>query len=421
MSMADKPEQDKKLNIVINQAPLEEMRLQQEDVDFVRDSRAAMLAKSTPLANVLLAILVLFLLAAVIWLQLAKLDEVTRGMGKVVPASEVQIIQNLEGGILSKIFVQEGDSVTKGQVLTQLDDTRFAAQYKQGYTKYASLLATIARLTAETENKSHIIFPPEVTKNLALVRRETNLFNSERQLLKNTLFNLEHSYKIAVHELNITKPLVKQGVMSKIELLRIQRDVNAIKTRMDSYKDNFYESAFSELNQYKAEASVLAENLAALKDRMQRTTITSPVDGIIKQIYFNTIGGVIEPAKPIMEVVPLNDKLIIEAHILPKDIAFIKAGQDAKVKITAYDYSIYGGLDATVTHVSADTSMDPRGNPYYEVDLTTDKNYFGSKKGSLPIMVGMTAQVDIITGKKPVLNYLLKPFLKAKEKAMRER
>jgi adhesin transport system membrane fusion protein len=190
---------------------------------------------------------------------------------------------------------------------------------------------------------------------------------------------------------------------------------------MDSYKDNFYESAFSELNQYKAEASVLAENLAALKDRMQRTTITSPVDGIIKQIYFNTIGGVIEPAKPIMEVVPLNDKLIIEAHILPKDIAFIKAGQDAKVKITAYDYSIYGGLDATVTHVSADTSMDPRGNPYYEVDLTTDKNYFGSKKGSLPIMVGMTAQVDIITGKKPVLNYLLKPFLKAKEKAMRER
>jgi len=419
--MTDKPGPNKKLNIVINQSQLEEMRLLQEDVDFVRDSKAAMLAKSTPLANVLLCILLIFLAAAFAWSRMAKLDEVTRGMGKVVPASQVQIIQNLEGGILSKISVQEGDNVKKGQILVQLDDTRFSAQYKQGHAKYVALLANIARLDAETENKTHITFPPEVAKNPELVAQETTLFNSKTRLLKNTLANLGHSYKIAVHELNITKPLVKQGVMSKIELLRIQREVNAIKTRMDSYKDNFYETELSALNSNRAEASVLAENLAALKDRMQRTTIYSPVDGVIKQMYFNTIGGVIEPAKPILEVVPLNDNLIIEAHILPKDIAFIKKGQDAKVKITAYDYSIYGGLDAKVTHVSADTSMDVRGSPYYEVDLTTDKNYLGSKKGSLPIMAGMTAQIDIITGKKPVLNYLLKPFLKAKEKAMRER
>lgn len=419
--MPDKPEQNKKPNITISPGQLEEMRLQQEDIDFVRDSRAAALAKSTPLANVLLFVLTAFIIISIIWLRLSKIDEVTRGMGRVIPASQVQIIQNLEGGILAKLFVQEGDTVKKGQILAQLDDTRFAAQYKQSYAQYIALLASIARLEAETENKTDITFPPEVTKNPKLIAQEKNLFKFKMRLLRNTLRNLEHNYKFAVHELNITRPLAKQGVMSKIELLRAEREVNSAQTKIDSYKDNFYETELSELNKNKDEIEALKENLTALKDRMQRTTIRSPVNGIVKQIYFNTIGGVIEPAKPIMDIVPLNDKLIVEAQILPKDIAFIKRGQDAKVKITAYDFSIYGGLDATVTHVSADTSTDPRGNPYYEVDLATHKTYLGDKENSLPIMAGMTAQVDIITGKKPVLYYLLKPFLKAKEKAMRER
>jgi adhesin transport system membrane fusion protein len=417
----DEQKPPKKININISRAQLEEMQLRQEDVDFIRDSKAALLARSTPLANVALYILVIFLLAGLIWARVAKLDEVTRGIGKIVPASQVQVIQNLEGGILSNIYVKEGDTVEKGQMLAQLDDTLFAAQYKQGYAKYITLLASIARLEAETQHKSQITFPSEVQNEPKLISQETKLFNSKMRLLNNTMKNFQHSYKLAIRQLNITKPLVKQGVMSKIDLIHIQKEVSSIKTRMDSYKDDFYETEMTELNGKKAEASILAENLAALKDRMRRTTIKSPVTGIVKQIYTNTLGGVIKPAEPIMEVVPLNDNLVVEAHVQPKDIAFIKIGQDAKVKVTAYDYAIYGGLEGKVTHVSADTSMDPRGNSFYEVTIKTDKNYFGSKVGSLPIMPGMTAQVDIITGKKPVMYYLLKPLLRAKEKAMRER
>jgi len=414
-------DKQKKININISRAQLEEMQLRQEDVDFIRDSKAALLAKSTPFANVVLYILVILLLVGIVWLRVAKLDEITRGMGKVVPASQVQIIQNLEGGILSKIYVKEGDTVQKSQILAQLDDTLFSAQYKQSYAKYLTLLASSARLEAETQHKSRVTFPPEVQNHPKLIAQETKLFNSKMHLLNNTLKNFRHSYKLAVRQLNITKPLVKQGVMSKIELIHIQKEVSSIKTRMDSYKDNFYETEMTELNGRKAETSILAENLAALKDRMRRTTIKSPVTGIVKQIYTNTLGGVIQSAQPIMEIVPLNDNLVVEAQIQPKDIAFIKTGQDAKVKVTAYDYAIYGGLEGKVTHISADTSTDPRGNSFYEITIKTDKNYFGSKVGSLPIMPGMTAQIDIITGKKPVMYYLLKPLLRAKEKAMRER
>lgn len=418
----DKNEQKpQQINITLKGGSIKGEHLQDDDLDFVNDSRSALLAKATPLSHVVITFIFLFFSVAFLWSKVADLDEVTRGVGKVVPSSKVQVIQNLEGGILSKIYVKEGEQVKKGQILAKLDDTLFKSQYQNSYSQYETLLANIACLKAQTQFKEHINFPPEVKDNQQLVNQENELFKSKRTYYNNTLKNMEHSYKLAMRELNITAPLVKKGVMSKIELIRIQREVNSIQTNMDAFKDNFLKNELSELNDKQAERDALIENLAALKDRMQRTAMRSPVDGIIKQIYINTVGGIVEPARPIMEIVPLNDKLVIEAQIKPSDIAFIEKDQPAMVKISAYDYSIYGGLKAKVTNVSADTSIDSKGNSYYEVTLKTDKSYLGSKEGSLPIMPGMTAVVDIITGKKTVLNYLLKPVLKVKEKAMREK
>ncbi|MCK4869556.1 MAG: HlyD family type I secretion periplasmic adaptor subunit [Gammaproteobacteria bacterium] len=396
-------------------------RLEREDIDFIADSRAAVLVKSTPLASIILYSLLAFIIIAFIWAKFGKLDEVTRGVGKVVPSSHVQIIQNLEGGILARIYVHEGDLVKKGQKLAQLDETRFTAQYREAHARYLALLVAATRLTAEVASKNKIEFPQAVFKDKALVVRERALFVSRRMALQHALRNLRKNYRYAQHELNIIKPLVKEGVMSKIELLRIQRDVVAIKHKIDTVYDGYHEKAQTELTRTRADLSVITEKLAALKDQKVRTTVRSAIIGVIKQIYINTLGGVVKPGMPIMEVVPLNDKLLIEARIKPADIAFIKAGQKALIKITAYDYAIYGGVKARVITVSADTSVDERGNSYYEVTLKTDKNYLGKKKGVFPIIPGMTASVDILTGKKSVLSYLLKPILRAREKALRER
>lgn len=405
----------------LKRSDIEEQKLQQQDVDFINDSKAAMLSKTTPFANTLLYLLILFVIVMLVWAKIGQLDEVTRGMATVVPSSQIQIIQNLEGGIVTKILVKKGETVTKGQALAQLDKTQFSAQYREAHTKYITLLADIARLEAETQKQKQITFPAAVKQSPALVKYETALFDSKQENLKNTLQNLQGSYNLAQQELAILEPLAKKGVISQVELLRIKREVGALKTKIDTYEDEFYQTSLTELNQNKHQAAILAETLAALKDRMHRTTLYAPVTGIIKQIYANTVGGVIKSGHPIMEIVPLNDQLIVETKIKPSDIAFIKVGQKAKVKITAYDYAIYGGLDATVNHISADTTLDKSGKPFYEVDLITAKNYLGSKPGSFPIIPGMTASVDILTGKKPMLTYLLKPLFRAKEKAMRER
>jgi len=393
----------------------------EEDLDFISDSKTAVLSRSTPFANVTLSLLIVVILTGLLWAGLTEIDQVTRGIGKVVPHSQVQIIQNWEGGILSDVFVVEGDIVQKGGILAQLDKTHFLSKYKEHYAKYVSLLASIARLEAEVQNGSELHFAPEVEEYPALMEQETKLFHFKMQVLHNTLENFQNSYNFAVEELRITKPLVEEGVMSTRELLRIQREVSSIKANMDSYRDTFYEEESAELSEKREEAMILAENLAALQDQVERTTLRSPSEGVVKQIHFYTKGAVVQPGAPIIEVVPLGDALIIEAHIKPADIAFVEAGQIAKVKILAYDYAIYGGLSAEVIYVGADTNVDAQGNSYYEVKLRTEKDYLGSKEGSLPMIPGMTTSVDIITWKKSVLAYLLKPILRAKEKALRER
>ena len=398
-----------------------------KDHEFLDESRKAFLVESPRWSNALLYGMVAFLLIAIIWANFAEIDEVTHGEGKVIPSSQVQIIQNLEGGILSEIFVREGDPVQKGQVLLRIDDTRFASSFREGRSKYLSMLASVARLKAEEEGKDTIDYPEIVKKEAPeVITRENNLFRQRReQLLANTS-TLERSYELAQEELDITKPLVEEGLMSQLELIRLQREVNEIKGKISEAQEEFESLAHEEYNKQKDELSQLTEALLAMEDRMVRTTVRSPVKGTVKKINIATIGGVIQPGMDIMEIVPLEDTLLVEAKISPRDIAFIHPGQKAIVKFTAYDYAIYGGLDGVVEYISADSIEDEdkrSGNKesFYKILVRTNTNHLGTAKKPLPIIPGMVCTVDILTGKKTVLDYIMKPILKARQNALRER
>ncbi|MCW5589432.1 MAG: HlyD family type I secretion periplasmic adaptor subunit [Legionellales bacterium] len=381
-----------------------------------------MLNKRTPLALALIIIVSAFLIIFLIWAHFAIIDEVTHAEGKVIPPSELKVIQNLEGGILSSIDVRAGEEVKKGDVLLRIDDTRFSASYREQRSQYLALQAQVARLIAETKGQTEITFPTELNEYPQLIQREINLFHSRQKALNESIEVLQRSYKLAKSELDMTEPLVKQGVMSKIELLRLQRQVNEVKGQINEKIDKFKEQAHTELTKQQSALESLQETLKSEQDRVERTVMRSPVDGIVNKIYINTIGGVIRPGMDIMEIVPNEQHVIVEARVKPQDRAFITIGQPAKVKLTAYDFSIYGGVEGVVSHISADTIKDEQNKEnYYEVLVKTDKNYLGTKEHPLPIRVGMVANVDILTGRKSILSYLLKPLLKAKQNALTER
>lgn len=409
---------------------------------------------------------VLFILVALIWAYFATLDEVSRGQGKVIPSSQVQIIQNLEGGIVKKLLISEGDIVEEGQTLMIIDDTQFSSSLKESEVKVKALQAKITRLVAETRN-TPLRFNKDLEKNYKeVVNNEKALYSSRQRELdtrltalqsqvdqKNSSLNelisknekLTRSYKLTKQELDLTEPLLKDGVVSKVEVIRLKRQANDLKGEIDENEiaikrsrlsveeanSKMYETAvgfrsasLNELNKARAELAPLLEGRTALKDRVSRTHVKSPVKGTVKQIFVNTIGGVISPGMDLIEIVPLNDTLLVEAYIKPAEIAFIHPGQIAIVKITAYDFAIYGGLPGNVEHISADT-VKPEGNEteddLYEIRVRT-KNALLDKHGQpLPIIPGMQASVDILTGQKSVLDYILKPILKAKQLALTER
>ncbi len=395
---------------------------EQEDSDFLNDSREAILNQTSRGANLILYLLLALILIGITWAHFAVLDEVTEGQGKVIPSSKIKVIQNLEGGIVKSLLVREGETVKKGQVLMRLEDTRFKSEFREKYSNYLVLLAEISRLKAESQGKKSITYPELVKKDAPdLVKQENALFDNRQKDLEDGIKVMKDSLALAQKELDITKPLADEQVVSKIELFRLQREVNELKGRMRDERGNFQAEAHSELNHKRASMEGLKESLLAIRDRMQRTTVVSPVEGIVKQINTNTIGGVIKPGMDIMEIVPLEDTLLVEANVKPADIAFIHPGDAATVKISAYDFAIYGGLDAKVESISADTITDEYGNSFYRVLVRTDKNYLGKKNDPLPIIPGMTASVNIITGHKSVLTYLMKPLLRAKAKALSER
>lgn len=397
-------------------------RISDGDLEFMTDTRAAVSREPHLLASGVLYLTVIFLIVALVWAANAKLDEVAIGVGRVVPSSQVQVIQNLEGGILAELKVSEGQVVDKDQVLLRIDDTRFNATWREARSKRLSLLAAIARLTAEAQGGAPA-YPPEVLREAPqVVKQESALHAQRRQTLDMTLAGLQRSHKLASQELAMSEPLVDKGAISEVELLRLRRQVNELQTNIDERRNRFRAEAGEELVKLKTELAGLAESTVAMADRVERTLVRAPVRGVVKKINTTTIGAVIQPGAAILEIVPVEDTLLIEAQVRPDDIAFIHPGQHATVKITAYDFSIYGGLPGTVEHVSADSIIDEkRGLSFYKMLVRTNSANLVHNGKPWPIIPGMTASVDVLTGQKTVLDYLLKPVLKSRERALRER
>lgn len=362
------------------------------------------------------------LLVLLAWAWFFELEEVSTGSGKVIPSSKEQSIQSLEGGILTKLYVSEGEIVKQGQVLAQLDPTRFASNVGESESLLIASKATAARLRAEV-NATPLVFPEDVLKIPKLVSEETALYQSRRSNLNDSISGLSQALVLVEQELAMTEPLVAKGAASEVEVLRLKREANDLRNQMNDIRNQYYVKAREELAKANIDIETQAQVIKGKTDTLQRTVFKSPVRGIVKEIDVMTIGGVIPQNGKLMTIVPLDEQLLIEARISPRDIAFIRPDQEALVKVTAYDYSIYGGLHGKVTIISPDTLRDEvkQDQFYYRAYIRTDSDKLINKQGKqFNITPGMVAVVDIKTGHKTVLDYLIKPFNKAKE-ALRER
>jgi len=375
-----------------------------------------------PRSSLIVWIVSAALLLLLAWAWRFELDEVSTGTGKVVPSSKEQMVQSLEGGILVDLKVAEGDIVEEGQVLAQLDRTKTESTVQESASRVRAALAMSARLTAEVGG-TPLAFPPEVQADTDLVRTETALYRSRREQLSSSLAGVTQALALMRSELALTEPLVSRGAASDVEVLRLKRQINEAESKAADIRSQYYVKAREELARANAEIEAQRSVTRGRSDSLTRLTFASPVRGIVKDIAVTTVGGVLPPGGKLMEIVPLDEKLLVEARISPRDVAFIHPGQEATVKVTAYDYAIFGGLPGKVTTISPDTIQDDvrRDVYYYRVYIRTDADHLTNRSGkSFPIVPGMIASVDIHTGSKSVLDYLVKPLNKARE-ALRER
>lgn len=363
-----------------------------------------------------------FLLFAGTWAWFGTLDEVSTGTGKVIPSSREQILSSLDGGILAGLSVREGTEVKAGQIVAWLDPTRSESSVGESAARYRAALASATRLTAEV-NDQKLTFPSELEKYPDLLSAERRLYNTRRAQLTDSEQQIKESLDLVKRELALTEKLANSGAASNVEVLRLRRTKADLALKLTDLRAQYYVQAREELAKANAEAASLSEVIRGRSDSVQRLTVRSPMRGIVKNIKVNTIGGVIPPNGDLMEIVPLNDQLLIEARLSPRDIAFIHPEQKAMVKISAYDYAIYGGLNGVVESISPDTIQDEVKPEvyYYRVFIRTSVDYLTNKNGKhFAIVPGMIATVDIKTGEKTVIDYLFKPFNRAKE-ALRER
>lgn len=365
-----------------------------------------------------LAALVLFF----VWAWFATLDEVTVGTGKITPSSRAQVIESLDGGIVNALMVHEGDVVERGQMLARLDPTRFQSNYGEAAARARALRASSERLRSELTGEP-LQFSEESMREPALVARERQLYESRRRNLNETLENLQKTYNLVMAELRMTQPLVAKGAASEVEVIRLQRQAAELKGKMDDARNQFAVRAREEQVKNNADLDAQLQVMAGKADQLDRATLFSPVRGVVKDIQVTTVGGVLQPGGKLMEIVQLEDQLLVETRINPRDIAYIRPGLPATVKITAYDSSIYGDLKGEVEMVSPDTLQDEvkRDQFYYRVYVRTKSAELKNRNGKrFPILPGMVANVEIKTGQKTVLDYLIKPLNKVKE-ALRER
>jgi adhesin transport system membrane fusion protein len=408
--------------------------------------------------------IIAFFLFLVGWAYFSSIDEVTRGDGKAIPSSKLQKIQNLEGGIVAELYVKEGQIVEAGAPLIRLDDTRFVSNAGETEALRLSMLLRVERLSAQVDDRP-LNIPDDVLKAApSQAASERSLYESRRQQLKDEVGGLQeqlvqrqqelrefsskqgqyrNQLSLQRQEINMSEPLVAQGAVSPVEVLRLKRAemetrgqldattlaipraesaIKEVQRKIDETRGKFRSEALTQLNEARTELNKAASTGKALEDRVSRTLVTSPVRGIVKQLLVNTVGGVIQPGSDMVEIVPLDDTLLVEAKIRPQDIAFLHPGQEAVVKFTAYDYTIYGGLKAKLERIGADTITDEdKKTTYYMITLRTDRSHLGTDEKPLIIIPGMVASVDIITGKKSILSYLLKPILRARAEALHER
>ena len=438
-------------------------KLSPEDYEFM-NSLSAAVSENTP--KKMRWVLYFWFIAValfLVWASFTEIDEITRGAGEVVPSGENQMIQNLEGGIVKDLLVKVGDSVEKGQPLMKIDNQKSEAQRDSTDIKGLELRAKMIRLEAEAEGKQFEVDYAFEKSAPQLIHNERSLYLSrQRQIgakirgledkkiqkeqeleeIKQRMVHLKRSAALINEEVEMMRPMVKQGVKSKVTFMKLQREQSKIQEDLSSAKNSiprieagiseilnnieeanidFKNQAKKELNEVTAEAMRIKESSKALGDQIERTMVRSPIKGVIQKLYMHTIGGVIKPGENLIEIVPTDDVLWLEVKIKPSDIAFIYPGQKANVKFTAYDFRIYGGLDGEVVHISADTVKDQKKNAFYVIHIKTNKNYLGTEKKPMKIIPGMTVSVDILTGKKTVMDYILKPILKAKRYTFTER
>jgi len=438
-------------------------RFTAEDYEYMNSLSAAVKEQSPRHVRIVLYIWLAAVILFIGWAYFAEVDEITRGSGEIVPSGNNQMIQNLEGGIVQKIMVKPGDFVEKGQPLMKIDNSKSEAQQDSGQLKTLELEAKIIRLKAESQGHRFDVNASTVARMPLMIANERSLYLGRRNAYRSSVnvlddqlrqkrIELEETYAHIKHlkqsleyvtsEVNMTAPMVEKGVKSRVDFLKLQREQNDISERyqtakvsvariqaaisevtnkIDQLRSEFKNKAKQELNEAVAEKMRLKESMEAYKDQVDRTLVRSPIKGVIQKLYIFTEGGVVKPGQDLIEIVPTDEVLWVEVKVKPSDIAFIYPGQKALVKFSAYDFSIYGGLEAKVFHISADTTTDKKENVFYTVHLKTAKNYLGTEENPLKIIPGMTVDVDIITGKKSVLDYILKPILKSKQYTFTER
>ncbi|MBE7416661.1 MAG: HlyD family type I secretion periplasmic adaptor subunit [Ideonella sp.] len=427
---------------------------------FEREADALISRQRTRGAQTLVRAAAVAVAALLLWAALAPVDEVTRGEARVVPSRQLQVVQSLDGGVVAEILVREGQLVEAGQLLLRIDETRAGAGVRESAAQGFSLRARAARLRAIAdgtrfvapagrdddekrvaldEQRLYEARTSELATTLLVIRQQQAQKQQELTEAQSKRSTAARALDLAQQELAQTRPLLATGAVSQVDVLRLERDVVRFRGEMEQAgaqiaraqaaigevqrkaqeaEISFRNEARKDLADTMAKLNALNEGAVALADKVDKAQVKSPVRGRVQRLLANTVGGVVQPGKDIVEIVPLDDTLVLEARVLPKDIAFIHPGQSANVKFTAYDFSIYGGLDAKVENISPDSVVDEKGNSYYVVRVRTLKAGFGDK---MPIIPGMTAEVDILTGRKSVLSYLLKPVLKVHSRALSER
>jgi len=433
------------------------------DLAFISSLSAAVIQKSTNKSRALVWILLSLVVSFILWASLTSIDEVTRASGKIIPSHQIQKVQHLDGGIVTEILVREGDFIKKGQALIKIDSVGSKTRFEENKIKLFELEAKASRLKAQIKG-SKISFGEMVQQEFPeIVQEEKSLFKSSMAQLKQKVDILREQlkqrkseiieaknrenelidrYKLIIKEIDLTKPLVKKRLVSEVEFLKLKRQASEMKGNLDASKLaiprlkskiseaknsmqeaklSFSNKAKKEYNEVISEIARIKQTKVLLKDKVYKTVLRSPVNGTVKQLLSNTVGGVIHPGRDIIEIVPFEDSLVSEVNVRPSDIAYLHLDQEAIVKFSAYDFSIYGGLRGKVIHISADTITNEKGESYYLVRVETNKSFLGSEDKPLKILAGMTVTVDILTGEKTILDYIMKPIFKAKNNALRER